>query len=94
MKKFILLVLILNIFSLSSYSFPSRHADTSELLSYIKEKAAICNIARMKQGWKKLCEQDKVTCEAKQEWFDDLLYETKVRKKTLETFQMLLKKDQ
>lgn len=88
MKKFILLILLLNIFSLASYSAPRRNADTAELLSYIKKKAANCNTVRMKQGWKQLCEQDKETCEAKQEWFDNLYYETKTRKRAIGAIQM------
>lgn len=88
MKKFVLLILLLNVFCLASYSAPKKNATTSELLTYIQKKAVNCKIIKMKQAWKQLCEQDKETCELKQEWFDNLLYETKNDNLRFQCFQV------
>lgn len=88
MKKVFVLILIFGIFSSTAYSAPKKNATTAELLSYIRKKAANCKIIKMKQAWEQLCEQDKETCAEKQEWFDNLLYETKIRQRSISSFNI------
>ena len=38
----------------------------------------------MKSTWRNLCKKDSKTCTEKQQWFDDLLYDTETRKYDLQ----------
>ena len=86
MKKFITLIsaiCILNVIAVPCFAI-SKHSSTEEKIEYIKKQAVKMHTKNMQYAWKKLCETDAQTCEEQKEWFDDLLFETKVRKKDKE----------
>lgn len=87
MKKFITLIsaiCILNVIVVPCFAI-SRHASTEEKIEYIKKQSIKMRTKRMESTWEKLCETDVQTCKEKQEWFDKLLYDTKVRKQDMQT---------
>ncbi len=84
MKKVLIAICIVNIMSVPCFAI-SKHSSTEEKIEYIKKQSIKMQIKRMENAWEKLCETDYKTCEEKEEWFDNLLYETKVRKKDMQT---------
>lgn len=87
MKKFITLIsaiCILNVIAVPCFAI-SKHSSTEEKIEYIKKQSIKMRTKRMESTWEKLCETDIKTCKEKQEWFDDLLYDTKVRKQDMQT---------
>ncbi len=79
MKKLIVAILLLNICSVACLAI-SINSSTDEKIEYIKKKSIKMQTKRMQTVWKSLCKTDPKTCEEKQEWFDELLYNTNVRK--------------
>lgn len=77
MKKFIAALIVINIFSLTCYS--AQHYTSEQLINKIEKASISLKAVRMERYWKTLCEQDKTTCSEKKDWFDKILYDTKVR---------------
>lgn len=77
MKKVFVALAIINLFSLTCYSIERYTSD--QLISRIERASVNFNTTRMKKAWKTLCEQDKTTCLEKEDWYNKLLYDTKVR---------------
>lgn len=83
MKKLIIAICIVNILAIPCFAI-SRHSTTEEKIEYIKKQSIKMRTKRMESTWEKLCETDYKACEEKKEWYDNLLYETKVRKRDME----------
>lgn len=47
----------------------------------------------MENTWESLCENDPKTCLEQQEWFNDLLYNTKVRKHDIQAIMLNMPKN-
>lgn len=77
MKKFIVVLSILNLLSLTCYC--AQRYTSDQLLDKIERASINLKAAKMEKYWKTLCEQDKTTCSEKEDWFNKLLFDTKVR---------------
>lgn len=77
MKKVIVILAIINIFSLTCYS--SERYTSEQLISRIERASINLNTTRMKKAWNTLCEQDKITCSERKDWYNKLLFDTKIR---------------
>lgn len=81
MKKVFVVLAVINLFSLNCYS--TERYTTEQLISRIERASVNLNTTRMKKAWNTLCEQDKITCAEKKDWYNKLLLETKVRQHDL-----------
>ncbi len=81
--KILITILLLNILAVSCSAI-SRNASTEEQIEYIKKQSIKLQTKRMKSTWRNLCKKDIKTCTEKQQWFDDLLYDTETRKYDLQ----------
>lgn len=78
MKKIIVLLFILNILTTACYA-----TNTDVLIKKIENASVSARPVKMQRFWKELCELDETLCTEKQDWFDNLLYETKTRQHDL-----------
>jgi|GEM_PF-3018730 lipoprotein len=85
--KLILTICLINILSVSCLAI-SRNSTSAEKIEYIKKASIKTQVKRMENTWESLCEKDPKTCTEKQEWFDDLLYNTKVRKHDIQSIML------
>lgn len=81
MKKVFVVLAVINFFSLTCYSIERYTSD--QLISRIERASVNLNTTRMKKAWNTLCEQDKTTCSEKEDWYNKLLFDTKVRQHDL-----------
>lgn len=70
--------MLLTIFPTCSFAFTKTN---QEYIEKIQDASVRCHVKRMEYLWEKLCKQDKTVCEEKQDWFNDMLYKTKIRKR-------------
>lgn len=90
--KLILVICLINILSASSLAI-SRNSTSAEKIEYIKKASIKTQIKRMENTWESLCENDPKTCLEQQEWFNDLLYNTKVRKHDIQAIMLNMPKN-
>lgn len=83
-RKILITILLLNILAVSCSAI-SRNAPVEDQIEYIKKLSINLHTTRMKRTWRNICKKDSKTCTEKKEWFDEILYNTEVRKHDVQT---------
>jgi len=76
-KKVLITLFLISILSPNCYGV--QRYTSEQLLDRIERASVNLRTLKMESYWKKLCKQDTTTCTEKKDWYEKLLFDTKVR---------------